>query len=308
MTKVSIIVPVYNTEKYLDKCLDSLVNQTLKDIEIIVVNDGSTDNSDQIIKDYLKKYKNVIYIKDTNHGQGHARNIGLTQASGEYVCFVDSDDYVSLTMLEELYDNSYDVIVGDIIQVIGNKKVYFNNYHNFSKKDKVNLMLSHPGPVVRLYRRKLFSDVKFLENVYYEDLATMPLIAKKVKKVKHVAKPLYYYLIRTDSTMRKANFNSKLDDIYIVLEHLTKHLKDYPAELEYLYIEHLLYSSTLRFLNYEDSQDRIAKNIDIIKKKYPNWRKNPYLNKKSMKFKLITILAYKNKKNLLKIIKRITGK
>lgn len=308
MPKISIIVPVYNTEKYLAKCLDSLVNQTLTDIEIIIINDGSTDNSEKIIKEYQKKYSNIVYIKNTNHGQGHARNLGITAAKGEYLTFVDSDDYVELNMLEELYDETCDVVVGDIKQIIGENQVYLKNYYEISDKSNINLMLSHPGPVVKLYKRTLFDNIKFLENVYYEDLATMPLIATKAKKVKYVNKALYNYLIRTDSTMRKVSFNKKLDDIYLVLDHLTEHLNDYPLELEYLYIEHLLYSSSLRFIDYKESEERIFKNANIIKNKYPNWRCNPYLKKKSLKFKLITLLVFYKQKKLLKLIKNITRK
>ena len=93
--KVSVIVPVYNVEKYIDKCLDSLVNQTLKDIEIIVVNDGSPDNSQKIIDKYVKKYPNKVksFIKE-NGGQGSARNLGMEYAKGEYISFVDSDDWI----------------------------------------------------------------------------------------------------------------------------------------------------------------------------------------------------------------------
>ena len=107
MKKVSIIVPIYNVEKYLSKCLDSLVNQTLADIEIIIVNDGSPDNSYKIVKDYLKKYPDKIkYYEKSNGGQGSARNLGLTKATGEYVGYVDSDDYVNLTMYEKMYQKA----------------------------------------------------------------------------------------------------------------------------------------------------------------------------------------------------------
>ena len=107
MKKVSIIVPVYNTEKYLAKCLDSLVNQTLKDIEIIIVNDGSPDNSKKIALNYQKDYPDKIkYYEQANGGQGAARNYGLTKATGEYVGYVDSDDYVNLNMFEKMYDKA----------------------------------------------------------------------------------------------------------------------------------------------------------------------------------------------------------
>ena len=119
MSTVSIVVPVYNVENYLAKCLDSLVNQTLKDIEVIVVNDGSPDNSQKIIDKYVKKYPKLVksFIKE-NGGQGSARNFGLEYAKGEYIAYVDSDDYVETNMFEEMYniaskENSDIVICGN---------------------------------------------------------------------------------------------------------------------------------------------------------------------------------------------------
>ena len=105
--KISVIVPIYNVEEYLEKCLDSLVNQTLKDIEIILINDGSPDNSEEIVNKYLKKYKEkIIYHKKENEGQGIARNYGINLAKGEFISFVDSDDYVDKTMFEKLYNKA----------------------------------------------------------------------------------------------------------------------------------------------------------------------------------------------------------
>ena len=103
MPKVSIIVPVYNVEEYLERCLDSLVNQTLKDIEIIIVNDGSTDGSKEKIQKYINKYKNIVYLEKENGGLSSARNYGIPYAKGEYIGFVDSDDYVELTMLSLIH-------------------------------------------------------------------------------------------------------------------------------------------------------------------------------------------------------------
>ena len=106
MSKVSVIVPVYNVEKYLEKCLDSLVSQSLKDIEIIVVNDGSPDNSQDIIDKYVKKYENVFGYKKKNGGLSDARNYGLKKTTGDYIAFIDSDDYISLEMLEIMYNKA----------------------------------------------------------------------------------------------------------------------------------------------------------------------------------------------------------
>ena len=106
MIKVSVIVPVYNTEEYLEKCLNSLINQTLKEIEIICVNDGSTDNSGKILKQYAKRYPQVKVIEQQNLKQGAARNNGVKTATGEYIGYVDSDDWVDLDYFEKLYNTA----------------------------------------------------------------------------------------------------------------------------------------------------------------------------------------------------------
>ena len=138
MIKVSVIVPVYNVEEYLEKCLESLVNQTLKDIEIIVVNDGSPDNSQKIIDRYKEKYHNIISIEDINHGQGYARNKGISLAKGKYIMFLDSDDTVELTILEKMYNiiekQKVDVVISDINKIINNQKIYFKNYIEYNSK------------------------------------------------------------------------------------------------------------------------------------------------------------------------------
>ena len=103
MQKISVIVPVYNTEKYIKKCLDSIINQTYSNIEIIIINDGSTDNSELIINEYLKEYPDKIkYYKKENGGLSDARNYGVTKATGDYICFVDSDDYIDINLFESL--------------------------------------------------------------------------------------------------------------------------------------------------------------------------------------------------------------
>ena len=106
MSKVSVIVPVYNVEKYIKKCLESLVNQTLRDIEIIVVNDGSQDKSKEIIAEYVRKYPNIVYVEKENGGLSDARNYGMKYAKGDYIAFVDSDDYVDTTMYEKMYNKA----------------------------------------------------------------------------------------------------------------------------------------------------------------------------------------------------------
>ena len=139
MPKVSVIVPVYNVEKYIDKCLESLVNQTLKDIEIIIVNDGSTDNSIKIVEEYKEKYKNkIIYLEKENGGLSDARNYGIQYAKGEYIAFLDSDDYVDRKMYEKLYnkaiENNSDIVECDFYWKYTNKLILDtrNEYKNIN--------------------------------------------------------------------------------------------------------------------------------------------------------------------------------
>ena len=160
--KVSIIVPIYNVEKYLNNCLNSIVNQTYPNLEIILVNDGSTDSSLEIIQEYSKKYKNIICINIDNHGQGYARNVGLKKATGEYVMFIDSDDYVDLKIVEKLANSikDSDIAICNIYKVINYKNELFVNYHEFGN-NQINMMLSHPGPVAKLYRKEILKDSSF---------------------------------------------------------------------------------------------------------------------------------------------------
>src|SRR5574344_1140045 len=128
MPKVSVIVPVYNVEKYIEKCLDSLINQTLQDIEIIIVNDGSTDNCEKIKVNHMNKYKEKIkYYKKENGGLSDARNYGMKYATGDYICFLDSDDYVNVTLYEKMYnkaiEENYDYVECDFIWKYEDKEV-----------------------------------------------------------------------------------------------------------------------------------------------------------------------------------------
>lgn len=310
--KISIIVPVYNVEKYLEKCLTSLVNQTLKDIEIIIVNDGSTDNSQKIIDKFKKKYNNIKSIKQENKGQAVARNIALKNCIGEYITYVDSDDYVELDMMEKLYKNvekdKYDIVISDIIKEEENKSYIFKNYWQVSKDINKNFMTSHMGPVARLYKREFLinNNFKFLEGVIYEDLGSIPILGMYTDKIIYVDKAYYHYVIRAGSSMKQTKYNKKMEDIFKVMNDLSNKIdKQYSEELEYLYIEHLLYSASLRFIEF-NKKDMLLKIKNIMHDKYPNYKKNIYYKNKSIKFKIICFLSYNGWYKVIKKIKRIS--
>jgi len=314
MIKVSVIVPVYNVYEYLEKCLDSLVNQSLKDIEIIVVNDGSPDNSQEIIDKYTKKYKNVkSYIKE-NGGLSDARNYGIKKANGEYLSFIDSDDYIDNTMLEKMYQKAkqenLDILVCNSINVYedGTTTEIKSNL-NYSSDTIKNYLNSAPMACTRIYKRYLFDKILFSKGIYYEDLELTPKLVNFTKKIDFLDEGLYFYLQRTGSIMKQKEFNNKLLDIFTVLESNKMALyKDYPDEIEYMYITHLLRTATLRFLDYENGQELIEKIIKTMKENFPNWHKNKYYLKSSKKLKIICRLAYSHNIKILKIIKKITNK
>ena len=241
MPKVSVIVPVYNSEQELRDCLDSLVEQTEKDIEIIVIDDGSTDNSPDIEAEYQKKYPNVkVYRNERNLGQSETRNRGIELAEGDYIAFLDSDDYVNPGMYEELYQAAVDNNMPELI-VTGLSFVKGNEYR---KKDltfigKQSTTIIHPmenpdqvffeSPSLcnKLFRKDTVKNYKFLDVSAWEDIAfsfTRFLEANTV-----ISKPTANYFYRRDVSdgVSAKNFkeNDKITDIFVIADELEEELK-----------------------------------------------------------------------------------
>ena len=310
MTKVSVIVPVYNVEEYIAKCLDSLVKQTLKDIEIIVVNDGSPDNSQEIIDKYVKKYKNVkSYIKK-NGGLSDARNYGLKYAKGKYIAFVDSDDYVDKTMMEKMYntaiDNDLDIVVCDSIELKGNNQILKKSNLHYSDDVVKNYIISPPMAWSRMYKEEIFNKNEFTKGIYYEDLDFTPSLVNVTKKIGFIEEGLYYYVQRDDSIMRQKKYNPKLLDIFKVLNKNKELLyDDYKEEVEYLYITHLLRTATLRFLDYKEKDMLLEQLNKVVHEIIPNYKNNKYFQKSSFKLRVICNLAYKEHYFILTLLKKV---
>ncbi len=305
MKKVSIIVPVYNVYNYIDKCLNSLVNQTLDEIEVIVVNDGSPDNSQQIIDKYVNMYPDKVkaFIKE-NGGQGSARNYGYKKASGEYIGFIDSDDYIDFTMYEQLY-NKAKKSNADIV-MCANAIVYENSDYVkveplFLKadNDKVNALFNNPGVCNKIYKRGLLKGLTFRSMVWYEDIDYVTEAIIKSKKIAFVDKGLYYYLLRDGSTMNNNNMKRNLE-ILDAFDSLIKYLKDnkyyqeYEDEITYLAIYHIYISAVVRVINMNRSKEQkmiINKLITYMNKHFSNYKNNKYL-----------YLLDRNKKIIYKLI------
>ncbi len=224
--KVSIIVPVYNVERYLGKCLDSLVNQTLKDIEIICVNDGSTDRSTAILKDYADKDKRIILINQDNAGQSAARNKGIDVAKGEFIGFVDSDDWVDKNYFESLYKQAVrvdaDIAVAGVIRVTGPKQRKFLTFNDLFVTDNVNLkfeLCDVPEKSYiwnKIYKKESLTKIglKFEEGIIFEDCIFTPQVLYFLGKMVVVPDVYYYYFRRNNSTVKQRNKKANQDSIY----------------------------------------------------------------------------------------------
>lgn len=241
MPKVSVIVPVYNSEQELRDCLDSLVEQTEKDIEIIVIDDASTDNSPEIEAEYQKKYPNVkVYRNERNLGQSETRNRGIVLAEGDYIAFLDSDDYVNPGMYEELYQAAVDNNMPELI-VTGLSFVKGNEYR---KKDltfigKQSTTIIHPmdnpdqvffeSPSLcnKLFRKDTVKNYKFLDVSAWEDIAFSYSRFMEANTV--ISKPTANYFYRRDVSngVSAKNFkeNDKITDIFVVADELEEELK-----------------------------------------------------------------------------------
>lgn len=211
MVKVSIVVPVYQVEKYLRKCLNSLVKQTLEEVEILVINDGSPDDSQRIINEFQKQYPLKIrsFIKE-NGGLSDARNFGLDRATGEFIGFVDSDDEVSKTMFEEMYNlavrHQAEMVVCNIQKVDeqGNCTQQLTQIPNMP--EKINLMenfsvfadLSYFA-CNKIFKRELFNHKRFKKGVHFEDIQLIPQLILNCKTIAQTQNYYYQYLERTDS-------------------------------------------------------------------------------------------------------------
>lgn len=254
---ISVILPVYNNEHFLPRSIDSVLEQSYSNIEVILVDDGSTDNSGKICNEYTKKDKRIKVIHKKNGGLSDARNIGMKQASGEYIMFVDADDWMPKDAVEKLYDaivkNGADLSSGIIKEVFSRKKVAYE--YSPSKSTVYDcvgalrkLMYLHDGASNsasgKLYKMNLFKNVKYPVGKLYEDLGTTYKIFAKAKKIVLVDKIVYYYYQNSNSIMHAKYTTKRLQGITFAEEELKFMKKNFPdaknAALYRLFYEHLL--------------------------------------------------------------------
>ena len=280
--KLSIIMPVYNAEKYLEKCLDSLVSQTLDDYEIVLINDGSKDGSQKIIESYVNQYPELIRaVTVENGGQGRARNIGMEMARGDYLGFADSDDWVSPEMFEKLYtaavEADADMAVCDTVQCFDDGSEVYLPMSRFESAMEITTAVWN-----KLFKKALIEDVR-LKAVL------------GCKKIARVSEGLYFYRCGQLSTMNNKNARKNLDMISI-MEHLKAYMlpRGYLAEFEELLLCHLLLD-TINRVNVQRGEgcEEVIKILrDYARENIPKLRACPGYKKQSLRRRIVMSLNY----------------
>ncbi|MGV1001572.1 glycosyltransferase family 2 protein [Empedobacter falsenii] len=226
--KISVIVPVYNTEKYLSKCLNSILNQTLKEIEVIVVNDGSKDNSQEIIDEFVSKDSRLVSIQKENGGLSDARNAGIDKAKGEFIAFVDSDDYIDLAMLEKMYElaerDESEIVLCDLVKV-DEKGTEFRDLPQ-SPQLPEKIVLSDDFTIFgemscfacnKIFKKSLFENHRFRRGIHFEDIELIPKLVLDSSVISKINEPFYKYFERQDS-ITKTHTEKGLDMFVAVNE------------------------------------------------------------------------------------------
>ena len=295
MPKISVIVPVYNVENYIEKCLKSLVNQTMQDIEIIIVNDGSKDNSKNIVKSFEEKYpEKIVYLEKENGGLSDARNYAMPYAKGGYIAFLDSDDYVENDMYEKMYEiaqkENSDLVECDFYWEYPNKIKEDIGQIYYGKKE----MLEKVRVVAwnKLIKRDILEKTKiqFPKGYRYEDVEFTYKLIPHLEKVSFLKKPCIHYIQRENSISNSQNERTK--EIFDVLDNVIKYYKEngyydeYKEELEYTYARILLCSSLKRMCKIKDKEKKeklLNTTWENLNTKFPNWKENKILKNKSWK-------------------------
>lgn len=308
MIKVSVIIAAYNMEKYIEACVESLLKQTLNEIELLIVDDGSKDGTLAIIKEYEAKYPDKVKVlPKENGGLSSARNWGMAYAKGEYVGFVDSDDWVDENMYKRMYDKAKsedaDIVVCDLIEKFPDKEIY-QDATNVSNKFEFAYSACN-----KIFRREFIQGVEFPIGLWYEDLEYIGKLLMKTDKVSIVQKGLYIYNCREGSIMHNNNAK-KNKDLLTVMQHIEEYAKEhgveeiYRDELEYLYIDHILLTAINRIeeQNSEDKKVVIDELRSVVNKKYPRFYKDDVFKRFTSKRRLI---AYLNAKGFSRVSKAI---
>ena len=318
--KVSVIVPIYNAEIYIDKCIQSIINQTLKDIEIILVDDGSTDKSVEISNKYAENDKRIKVIKQKNKGASSARNYGISVATGDFITFVDSDDFIEIDMLEVLYnaaiDNKCDVILSGI-KIVKDSNIEYEfttDSKIYTKQEVFKLFYFDKEPFSpnyacgKLIKRSVCNKVKFREDIFLmeDTLFSVELFMNCSNNIMYIDRHLYNYVQRMGSESK--HFSKKRITSFYALEEVLNLAKsiDEKYEKSFLKVYSKLILSILQDIisfDFENNKREYFKISRALNKHYVDNMKSKdisYKNKIHLSIIRISPSLYKTSLNLIK--------
>ena len=314
--KISVIIPVYNVQYYLERCLNSIVNQTYTNLEIILIDDGSTDKSGEICDSYAKIDQRITVVHKKNEGQSIARNVALDMMTGDYISFVDSDDFLDLEFYEKMIklmkDNNVKLAVCSYNSFYSEKEIQnFNNKNTeCSILPKIELLkgLWVRNPKItnflwnKLYSKELFDNIRFPQKRSVEDLAIMYLVIDKCENAVFTNEQLYYYFDRKDSSSKKIPTEFLLEKISIVDKRHKKMYDKYP-ELGLTLDDYRFRNNVYMFFTISRNCDKEAFLSDTLTNEWNNIKKyiakNGFINsikQLDIKYKFLFILLLFNKK------------
>lgn len=299
---ISIIIPVYNCQDYLKRCLDSVFAQDYDNYEVICIDDGSTDGSERILKEY-----NIRYYRQENSGQAVARNKGIELANGKWICFVDSDDSIEPVYLSSMYkhtNSEVDLVVSRIKRINENGKYNIDTIKKIGiLSNKEALVTVNLGPTNKLIRKSVIKNSRFAgEKLRFEDVLFTAELLTNCRSVVTIDDVLYNYFVRENSTMRR--FDDSLNDIFVILTRLIN--KDfyakYKEEIDYIVFKNGLFGHLSRIIYFDNKTiyKELNKAEMFIKDYIPDYRKNKYIvSDKQPYFYLGFRLFVINKLNIL---------
>ena len=323
--KISVIVPVYNTEKYLSKCLDSILNQTLKEIEIIVVNDGSKDNSQEIIEEYKEKDSRIISKIKSNGGLSDARNCGIEKVNGEYLAFIDSDDYIDPVMLQTMLDlaekHESEIVMCDLVKVDENGNEFRDLQQSPQLPEKIILKDDFTifGEMScfacnKIFKKSLFEKHQFKKGIHFEDIELIPKLVLDSSVISKINQPFYKYFDRQDS-ITKTHTAKGLDMFFAINEvsdyFYKSNYNTFATELKRFqiiqgYYSYLAYVAFVKDKNLKremlDALDLFLRNNHLTKKAIKNYQRfdEKYINSLPIKKRIFYQLSFINLKLLNK--------
>lgn len=325
MIRLSVVVPVYNVEKYLRQCLDSVIVPGTDEYEIVCVNDGSTDGSAKILEEYSEKYPELVRVITTvNGGLGAASNTGIKAAKGEYVGFLDSDDYLVPGAVEEMLDacrSNADLIIFDFNEVSdqGNlitvKKGCSREEGVFTLESYPQLLFEYPSRANKLFKRALFEEheIRYPSRVWFEDYRTNPKLYPLCRSIRYEGKAWYNYRQQENSITHGKNTERNLEIIDAVEDLLQYYEREglfekYREELEYSVFYNVLLTSTDRVNLINPKSDVQGKLLAYMRNRFPDYEKNRYVREIGMKYQLLHLLIKNRWYGLLHTVLTANGR